>query len=103
MPSLRKAINGNCKDCIYDHLAPGNWRVQVSLCSCKSCPLWGVRPRTTSAIPESVIAQYGVKPEEYGDYFVGAKTGSGGLSRSFRLIAISANSARIRNKSAEES
>lgn len=47
-PSLRKAINEKCKDCIYDNLAPGNWRQQVEACTCvTSCPLWNVRPKSS--------------------------------------------------------
>lgn len=42
--SLRKAINGKCKDCIYDPLAGGTWLAQVAQCSCIDCPLWPVRP-----------------------------------------------------------
>lgn len=56
--SLRKAINQHCKQCIHDPEAPGTWRAQVTLCSVKSCPLWSVRPRTTRAIPDSVLAAY---------------------------------------------
>lgn len=59
--SLRNAINNKCKDCIYDSKAPGSWRAQVTLCSVKSCPLWHLRPKTTSAIAESVLRWYGVK------------------------------------------
>ena len=42
--SLRKRINLMCRSCIYDELAPGNWRQQVAACKCDSCPLWDVRP-----------------------------------------------------------
>jgi hypothetical protein len=42
--SLRAAINGKCRDCIYDAAAPGSWRAQVAQCSAKACPLWPVRP-----------------------------------------------------------
>jgi hypothetical protein len=43
--SLRAAINGKCKDCIYDPKSGlGNWRQQVTLCAIKTCPLWSVRP-----------------------------------------------------------
>ena len=59
--SLRKAINENCKSCIYDDKATGTWRQQVTLCSVKSCALYEVRPKTTSAIPESVLSYYGLK------------------------------------------
>ena len=42
--SLRKLINQNCKDCIYDPLAGGTWRQQVEQCPCKVCALYPVRP-----------------------------------------------------------
>ena len=65
MASLRKRINQNCKDCIYDRHAPGTWRQQVTLCSVKSCAFYDVRPKTTSAIPKSVLSYYGVKMPPY--------------------------------------
>ena len=43
--SLRKRINEKCKDCMYDSLAVGTWRQQVSLCSVNLCPLWSIRPQ----------------------------------------------------------
>ena len=44
-PSLRKAINAKCKDCIYDPLSGlGTWRQQTEACPAKTCPLWPVRP-----------------------------------------------------------
>lgn len=45
-PSLRRAINDKCRDCIYDPLAGGAWRQQVESCTCTDCPLYQVRPRT---------------------------------------------------------
>ena len=42
--SLRKRINLMCRSCIYDELAQGNWRQQVTACECDYCPLWAVRP-----------------------------------------------------------
>lgn len=62
---LRKAVNDNCKSCVYDDLAAGTWKQQVTLCSVKNCPLWPFRPRTTRPIPESVLSYYGVKNDEY--------------------------------------
>ena len=63
--SLRKAINENCKSCIYDDKAAGTWRQQVTLCSVKSCALYDVRPKTTYPIPESVLSYYGVKTGQF--------------------------------------
>lgn len=42
--SRQKAINEKCRDCIYDPLAPGNWRQQTGACTIKTCPLWPYRP-----------------------------------------------------------
>jgi hypothetical protein len=33
-----------CKDCIYDPVAGGNWRQQVSACTSPECPLFAFRP-----------------------------------------------------------
>lgn len=46
MPSLRKAINDKCRECIYDPHAAGAWRQQVSACTSPDCPLYPVRPTT---------------------------------------------------------
>ena len=46
MASLKKCIEEKCKDCTYDHAAPGSWRQQVESCMVKACPLWEVRPVT---------------------------------------------------------
>ena len=62
--SLRKAINQMCKSCIHDPLSPGTWRQQVFLCSAKSCPLWDIRAKPTSAIPQSTLRWYGVDLDE---------------------------------------
>jgi hypothetical protein len=43
-PGMRAAINGKCKDCIFDPLAGGTWRQQVAQCSCPDCALWPLRP-----------------------------------------------------------
>lgn len=48
--SLRKCIDQMCKSCIYDNHAPGNWRQQVEACSVTKCPLYGVRPITTTTM-----------------------------------------------------
>jgi hypothetical protein len=43
--SLRKAINGKCKECIYDpHVGAGSWQKQVTDCTSGGCPLFDVRP-----------------------------------------------------------
>lgn len=44
-PSMRKAINDKCKECIYDPLAGlGNWRQQVEGCTSPDCALYELRP-----------------------------------------------------------
>ena len=58
--SLRKRINQNCKDCIYDPYAAGTWRQQVTLCSVKTCEFHDVRPKTSYPIPNSVLTFYGI-------------------------------------------
>jgi hypothetical protein len=63
--SLRKAINFNCKKCIYDPYASGSWRQQITLCSVKSCTLYAVRPGTSRPIPDSVLSHYGVSLAKY--------------------------------------
>lgn len=45
MASLRKAINSQCKECIYDSSEIGTWRQQVEECTSYNCPLYDVRPR----------------------------------------------------------
>jgi hypothetical protein len=67
MASLRKRIDQHCKSCIYDSLAPGTWRQQVTLCSVKSCPFHDVRPKTGYPIPESVLSYYEVENDQYQD------------------------------------
>ena len=59
--SLRKAINGKCKDCIYDDLAMGTCLQQITLCSSDDCPLFDVRPQSKSIIPEKILSYYGIK------------------------------------------
>ncbi len=50
MASLKKCIEAKCKDCTYDHLAPGSWRFQTEMCNVRSCPLWEVRPITMETL-----------------------------------------------------
>ena len=65
MSRFRDAVDRKCKDCIYDGCAPGNWRVQTTLCSVTSCPLWPLRPKTTGTIPVSTLRWYGIDPVEF--------------------------------------
>lgn len=52
--SLRKSINEKCKECIYDPF-PGNgtWLQQVTNCPAKNCPLYDVRPISSTAVVDS--------------------------------------------------
>jgi hypothetical protein len=61
--SLRKAIDAHCRSCVYDHVEPGSWLAQVTLCPCTACELYEVRP-TTQKIAASVYRYYGVTPPE---------------------------------------
>lgn len=54
-PSKAKAIKKKCRSCIYDPLAEGTWLMQVSACTCVSCPLWCVRPVTGSLWSDGLI------------------------------------------------
>lgn len=52
-PSLRGAIDAMCKSCIYDPVAgKGTWRQQVEACTAPHCPLFAVRPVSTSETTE---------------------------------------------------
>ena len=39
-----KAIAAKCKECIYDELDQGTWRLQVKACDITSCALHPYRP-----------------------------------------------------------
>jgi hypothetical protein len=44
-PSMRRAINAKCRECIYDPVGgTGTWRAQVEACTSYSCPLYPLRP-----------------------------------------------------------
>ncbi len=45
---LRGKINAMCIGCIYDPYAEGTWRKQVENCTSRNCPLYEVRPTTTT-------------------------------------------------------
>jgi len=46
MTTRKQAINGFCKQCIYDDKSEGTWRQQVEGCTAITCPLFGWRPIT---------------------------------------------------------
>ena len=66
--SLRQAINDKCRSCVYDEANVGSWLVQVTLCSCKGCPLYEVRPVSKSPIAEGTLKEYGVTGAEFAFY-----------------------------------
>jgi hypothetical protein len=49
--SLRKAINLKCRECIYDPMAEGTWRQQISDCTSPNCPLYPYRPTCQGYTP----------------------------------------------------
>lgn len=65
-PSLRTAIDAACKQCIYDPQAPGGWRQQTHLCSCQDCALWPVRPMSASGIPQNLLDESRILPDDPG-------------------------------------
>ncbi len=66
--SLRQAINDKCRSCVYDEANVGSWLVQVTLCNCKGCPLFDVRPVTKSPISVGTLKEYGVTGAEFAFY-----------------------------------
>jgi len=54
-PSLRKAIDGQCRNCIYDPLSRGTWREQVAACASANCSLFAVRPVPRDCLSAGVI------------------------------------------------
>ena len=57
----QQAINAKCKDCIYDDLADGTWRMQVEQCELTTCALHLYRPVSRSNMP-SKAASAAVQP-----------------------------------------
>jgi hypothetical protein len=48
-PSRKAAIDAFCKQCIYDpEGGTGTWRQQVEACTTTRCPLYPVRPVSTT-------------------------------------------------------
>lgn len=47
-PTRKKAIDANCKECIYDPLAGGTWLEQVEKCITPHCALYSFRPLTNA-------------------------------------------------------
>ena len=47
----QKAIDAKCRECIYDELADGTWRMQVEQCELTACALYPYRPVSRSNAP----------------------------------------------------
>ena len=56
MASYKTAVYLMCKSCIYDELDRGTWRQQVDACICYDCPLWSLRPQTSTRLSDKVKA-----------------------------------------------
>jgi hypothetical protein len=52
-PSLRKAINDYCTWCIFDPKDSGSRLIQIHNCKNDECPLYLVRPKSTSTKVDS--------------------------------------------------
>ena len=48
----QQAINANCKFCIYDPGADGNWKQQTQACTSKDCALYPYRPVSRAAVQQ---------------------------------------------------
>ena len=48
MATLKQAVKANCKDCIYDPGAGGNFLEQIEACTITSCHLHEHRPITSA-------------------------------------------------------
>ena len=44
----QQAIEAMCRECTYDELDEGTWRMQVERCELSDCPLYQYRPRSRS-------------------------------------------------------
>ena len=71
-PSLRSAIDGFCRQCIFDPLAPGRWREQVAACCDGGCSLHAVRAMPKGVAPGSpelaqLRARLEPRPSQAGD------------------------------------
>ena len=44
----QQSIEAMCRECTYDELDEGTWRMQVERCELTDCPLYQYRPRSRS-------------------------------------------------------
>ena len=55
-PSRAGAIAAHCKECIFDELATGTWRQQVTACTFTACNLYPFRPVSKSrSVPDETV------------------------------------------------
>ena len=47
-----QAIKAKCKDCAYDPLDKGTWKMQVEMCGGTKCPLYPFRPKSAKVPAE---------------------------------------------------
>ena len=43
-PGMRGKVNAKCIECIYDEQGQGSWRKQAENCAADGCPLYEIRP-----------------------------------------------------------
>ena len=48
MMTRQKAIEAMCRECCFDELDDGTWRMQVERCELTDCPLYQYRPVSRS-------------------------------------------------------
>ena len=60
--SLRRAINAQCRACIYDPLDYGTCAQQIACCTAFTCELYPERPVTAVKIPLELLNRYGLCP-----------------------------------------
>ena len=61
----QKAIEEKCRECIYDELDEGTWRMQVEQCQLTDCVLYQYRPQSrskVSTLADSVAVQPHYEP-----------------------------------------
>ena len=61
----QKAIEEKCRECIYDELDEGTWRMQVEQCQLTDCALYQYRPQSrskVSTLADSVVVQPHYEP-----------------------------------------
>jgi hypothetical protein len=84
--SLRAAVNGFCRECIYDPTGgDGSWRQQVGACTSVRCPLYLVRPlpRVTNRSDKAPFSSVAARSQGEAS----PTTGQEGTARNYMEIA----------------